>query len=251
MVKERILVTVRTYPAISAKYSEVVCTGGITEDGEWRRLVPVPLRLLEKEKQYRTFDVIEVAVGRGKDGRPETRTPQLSTLRVIGPLTDWRARCEWVNPTIFSSLEAMADAGKTLAPVAVDDVLEFVAKPVTPEWSPAQREKLRQQHMFGDSPPPEKIPFSFRFRWRDLEGAEHNSLFMAWEVGQTWREYRKRYDDPIRVMRDKWMNDLCGPQRKVSFFMGNLASRRWVFCVCGVFGPPREVAESGTLWSGV
>jgi len=32
--KQRILVTVKTYPTLSRKYGETVCTAGIREDGE-------------------------------------------------------------------------------------------------------------------------------------------------------------------------------------------------------------------------
>ena len=43
--KERVLVTVKTYPTLSTKYGEtVVCTAGVREDGTWVRIYPVPSR---------------------------------------------------------------------------------------------------------------------------------------------------------------------------------------------------------------
>ena len=248
MDRERILITVRTYPTISTKYLETVCTGGITDAGEWRRLVPIPLRYLEAEKVFRTFDVIEVPVSPGEDGRPETRRPHLPSLRVIGNISDWPARWDWVKPTVFPSLRAMREQGNTLAPVAVAQVLRFAARAVEPEWSPAQKEKLRQAQLFDERKPLEKLPYEFRFVWRDEGGDEHDSLILAWELHQTYRQYRRRYRDPISAMRDKWLNDVCGCDRRVVFFMGNLASRRSVYCVCGVFNPPKEVADHATLW---
>ena len=38
---ERVLITVMTYPHPSTKYDEVVCTAGISAQGEWVRLYPV------------------------------------------------------------------------------------------------------------------------------------------------------------------------------------------------------------------
>jgi len=35
MGRERILVTVKTYPTLSRKYGETVCTAGVREDGSW------------------------------------------------------------------------------------------------------------------------------------------------------------------------------------------------------------------------
>jgi len=246
--KERILITVRTYPTLSKKYVETVCTGGITETGEWRRLYPVAQRYLEHNQQYRTFDVVEVEVRDGSDGRAETRRPHLPSLRIIRHVEKWAARCDWVNKTIHPSLAAMCTAGATLAPVAAREVLEFTAKPCAAHWTPKQQEQLRQEQLFDDRHPLEKVPFEFRFRWRDGDGAEHDSLVLAWEFGETWRQYRRKYADPIKVMREKWLTDLCGTKREVSFFMGNLARFRSVYAVCGVFGPPKEAQQNGTLW---
>src|ERR1035437_2266421 len=122
---ERMLITVRTYPNPSTKYVETVCTGGITERGEWRRLYPVAHRYLPEEHLYRTFDVVEVKVRDGTDGRPETRKPEILSLKIVGHIDKWQDRVNWIRPSIFQSLEKMRSAGKTLAPVAVKEVLDF------------------------------------------------------------------------------------------------------------------------------
>ncbi|MDF1814754.1 MAG: hypothetical protein P1V20_21290, partial [Verrucomicrobiales bacterium] len=45
-MKERILITVKTYPTLSTKYAELVCTAGVNENGEWRRIYPIQFRQL-------------------------------------------------------------------------------------------------------------------------------------------------------------------------------------------------------------
>lgn len=99
METERILITVRTYPILSTKYIETVCTAGINDKGEWRRLYPVPLRFLEDEKQYKTFDIVKVKLRSNPDGRPESRRPDTATLQVVGHLDHWPERRDWVLPT--------------------------------------------------------------------------------------------------------------------------------------------------------
>lgn len=249
MAKERILITVRTYPVISTTYIETVCTGGITDTGEWRRLYPVPLRYLEEEKQYGTFDIVDVDVKPGKDTRPESRTPVNTALKIVSHCKTWEERCKWVEPTVFPSMQAMIDNGRSIAPVRVKKLLEFIAMPGDGAWTAAQLEKLKQENLFEERKPLEKVPFDFRLRWLDGAGVEYNSHVMAWEFGQTWRSYSRQYADPIAVMRDKWMNDLCGPKRRVGFFMGNQNRFRDQFSVCGVFGPPKGTESNGTLWS--
>jgi hypothetical protein len=244
---ERILITVRTYPAISAGYIETVCTGGITDNHEWR-LFPVPLRYLEPEKQYRTFDVVEVQVKPGKDTRPESRVPVIGSLRIVSHVRGWQERRAWVEPTMSASMQAMIDAGRSLGPVRVREVLEFVANPTEAQWGPAQLEKLKQAHLFEERQVLEKVPYDFRLRWVDGAGVEYNSHVMAWEFGQTWRAYRRAYDDPIAVMRKKWMNDLCGPRRDVAFFMGNQNRFGDQFSICGIFGPLKDTKDDDNLW---
>ncbi len=246
---ERILITVRTYPNLSASHIETVCTGGINDCGEWRRLYPVRFRHLDDDKQYRTFDVVTVKLGANPDGRPESRRPDAATLRVVDHLEDWQARCDWVLPTALASMKALRQSGRTLAPVVVREVLEFIAADDTPDWSPKQQEMLKQEGLFEGPKPLEKLPFDFRLRWRDGGGEEHDSKFLAWEVGETWRKFRTKYPDPIAVMRDKWMNDLFGRGRAVWFFMGNFAKHRKHFGVCGAFTPPKEQATSANLFS--
>ena len=46
--QERILVTVKTYPTLSRKYGETVCTAGVREDGTWVRMYPVPFRRMDE-----------------------------------------------------------------------------------------------------------------------------------------------------------------------------------------------------------
>ena len=51
MARERVLITVKTYPTLSRKYGETVCTAGVRADGSWMRIYPVPFRRLEEEEQ--------------------------------------------------------------------------------------------------------------------------------------------------------------------------------------------------------
>ena len=60
--RQRILITVKTYPTLSRKYGETVCTAGLREDGTWVRLYPVPFRRLDQADRYSKYDWIEQAL---------------------------------------------------------------------------------------------------------------------------------------------------------------------------------------------
>jgi len=48
---KKVFITVKTYPAISGKYDELVCTAGILEDGSWVRIYPLPFRKLDYDNR--------------------------------------------------------------------------------------------------------------------------------------------------------------------------------------------------------
>ena len=73
MALTRIFITVKTYPTLSEKYDELVCTAGVLEDGSWIRIYPIPFRKLEYDQQYKKFQWIEVDVEKNtSDYRPDS-----------------------------------------------------------------------------------------------------------------------------------------------------------------------------------
>lgn len=245
---ERILITVRTYPTLSKKYQETVCTGGINANGEWRRLHPVQWRMLEEDKQYRQYDIVEARVGlESSDGRPESRRVDGASLRVIERLETWEARVPWVKPTILPSMRALRESGRTISPVRVKEVAEFVAIPCDPEWSEEQREILRQDGLFGGPSPLQKIPFDFRLVWVDGEGEKHDNKFIDWEVCQGWRKFRSR-PNALEYLENAWRNKRFGRNQSISFYMGNYKQHPQNFGVCGVFCPPKGLMDEQSLW---
>ena len=58
--KKRVYILVKTYPTISEKYAELVCTAGVLEDGSWIRLYPMPFRLLSDEQKYPKYTSLAI-----------------------------------------------------------------------------------------------------------------------------------------------------------------------------------------------
>src|SRR3954471_11993346 len=119
MDKERVLITVKTYPTLSRKYGETVCTAGIREDGTWVRIYPVPFRRLQDDEQYKKFDWLELDLIRSKtDFRPETRHPadphQLVPRAHIDTKDEWRERRRLLLKTakVFTNLDLLIAAAK-------------------------------------------------------------------------------------------------------------------------------------------
>ena len=95
MAKEKVLITVKTYPTISSKYKETVCTAGLREDGSWVRIYPVPFRQLHDDEKYKKFDWIQVDLERNYQDERTESYPPISDIERIGHVStnqDWRER---------------------------------------------------------------------------------------------------------------------------------------------------------------
>ena len=127
MQKQRILIVVKTYPTLSRKYGETVCTAGIREDGSWVRMYPVPFRRLNEEQQYSKYDWVECHLTRNSsDPRPETYRPndprELVPAGHIGTAYEWRERRRILLTTakVYHRLdELIAEAKANLTSLAV------------------------------------------------------------------------------------------------------------------------------------
>ena len=111
----RVLITVKTYPIPSDTYDELVCTAGVTEDGEFVRLYPVNFRDLPYTKKYRKYQWIEVMVKKhgSRDRRKESYRPvDGSIIRLGEPLgtkDNWSERAKYALKKKAKSIEDLRE----------------------------------------------------------------------------------------------------------------------------------------------
>jgi len=166
------MVNCKTYPAVSKKYVETVCTGGIEPNGNFVRLYPVPFRFLESEEQYRRWDVIRVRAYKDtKDKRPESwhLTPG-TPIEVVQHISTHTRRWDWMRRAIRNSSEAMELANLTNGCVEIEP-LELYWKRDSTEWTASQRNVIEQGDLFATAQQlkglAERIPWQFRLRYRE------------------------------------------------------------------------------------
>ncbi|MBU0481056.1 MAG: hypothetical protein KKG47_08140 [Proteobacteria bacterium] len=202
---EKILITVKTYPTLSKKYAELVCTAGVTENGEWRRLYPIRFRQLYDGQKYGKYQWVEAELERSsQDGRPESHKILPSSLNAIGPPlpTDncWRARREsFLDKVVkYDDLQQLIELAHrnelSLAVFRPIRFLEFTFEPVEREWNAAKLadlEKQKQQlHLFSDEETVarqfeivRKLPYKFSYRFEDCQGKTSKLMIEDWEIG--------------------------------------------------------------------
>lgn len=267
MDKERVLITVKTYPTLSRKYGETVCTAGVRPDGTWVRIYPVPFRRLDEHEQYKKYDWLECRLTRNlSDPRPETFRPvDESELEPVGHIdTDrnWEERRRILLKTakVYDRLDeliARAKANQTsLAVFKPTRVTGFTWEEDTRNWDPAKVQQMReltnQFELFSDNSWREtfrvipKLPFSFSYRFEDAAGKSSELQILDWEIGALyWNCLRSGNGDETtalkKVHQKYWASFL---KTDLHFFLGTtqqfhfIAPNPWV--IIGVLPIPHE-----------
>lgn len=259
----RVMVTVKAYPTLSKQYDETVCVAGVRIDTRVPhhvRLFPVPFRDLERAKQFKKYDVIEVDVtSHGRDSRPESRRPALDTLQVVGHEPSdggWKSRARWIRPLVADSLcqirRDQAKHGTSLGVFRPAEIKDF--RLVEAEgWSPWQEMMASQMNIFDpERKRLEEVPYRFIYRFRCADDAcrEHKIGLLDWEAGAAYLNWRRRYPPGVleEKIREKWWGDIAGPGKDLHFFVGNMHKRPAQFMLLGAFYPPHGVMGQGQFF---
>lgn len=260
MALTKVLITVKTYPTISSKYDELVCTAGFREDGTWVRIYPVPFRKRAYSEQYKKYDWIELDLVKNKsDFRPESFRPSsLETeINVVGHIDtarNWEERKKRCLGKVYYNLsELIAEAkdkniGTSLAVFKPAEVLDFYAEPVEREWSSKQKATLAQQNLFETKfEVVKKLPYKFKFRFKDNQGKKSNMLIEDWETGQLFWNCLDRHEGneqkAIEDVRKKYFDDFA-MTKDLHFYLGTTQKNHYVshnpFMIIGTFHPKIE-----------
>jgi hypothetical protein len=264
MTRERILIAVKTYPTLSSKYSELVCTAGFREDGSWVRIYPSPFRFLEKDQQYGKYHWIEVDLEKNpSDSRLESYRPRdidaITVHEKIGTERAWAERRKLIlgRNTVHTNLDAIIQGAKnnefSLAIFKPKEIIDFVVKPDERDWQlsrkAAAEAALRQGLLFDDTDRSDfalvrKIPYKFSYRFLDDAGRESTLMIEDWEIGALYWRYANRVGEDVAVskVRQKYLDDFART-KDLYLFLGTVYTSHVrklsnPYVIIGTFHPP-------------
>ena len=266
--KKRVFILVKTYPTISDKYSELVCTAGVLEDGSWIRLYPIPFRLLEENQKYKKYTWINVLAERNySDFRPESYRPDLSSIEVEPDLPKIKGRVNWnarrdiilkdniVYTDLSSLISEAKSTKKSLAIFKPKRIKRFIVTPTEREWDPEKVKHLKDQAMqisLFSSPEEmnyefqivQKIPYHFKYEFEDDDNKTATLMVEDWEIGMLYLNCLKKhqYDEVAAIadVKKKYYDEFL--TKDLYFFLGT--TKKWhnvainPFIIIGVFYPP-------------
>jgi len=267
MPRERILITVKTYPTLSRKYGETVCTAGVRADGSWVRIYPVPFRRLDETEQYKKYDWLECDLVRGrKDPRPETHHPadmkQLVAVGHMDTADNWRERRRLLlgEAKVHTSLQTVIAGAKanelSLAVFKPARVRDFIWEQEEREWDSAKlaemRNRANQSEMFAEEDWRQtfqvipKLPYSFSYRFDDADGKASEMQVLDWEAGALYWNCLRGCEGleslALTKVRQKYFDEFRA--KDLHFFLGTTqefhfrAPNPWV--IIGVLPIPHE-----------
>jgi len=262
----KVFITVKTYPTLSTKYDELVCTAGILDDGSWIRIYPLPFRKLEFEDRYKKYQWVEVPlVKNDSDPRPEsykiTDIDKVETGEFVDTSQGWmrRKKIMFENNVIYDDMSKLIELAKSndlsLAIFKPTEILDLIVEETDREWGSDKltllKERAKQLSLFQSEEEVEKefkfvekLPYKFKYKFRDSKGKERNLMIEDWEIGALYWNCLKSCDGDeskaLELVRKKYLTEFL--DKDIYLFLGTTRQfHGWAknpFVIIGVFYPP-------------
>ncbi len=253
-----LMVNCKTYPAVSTKYVETVCTGGVRPNGDFVRLYPVPFRFLDSAEQYGRWDVIRVRAYRDtKDQRPESWHLEAGVqIELIEKMTTDKRKWDWMQKTVHESAEAMSAKGLTNGCVEIEPV-ELYYKKDAKEWTDSQLNVIRQGDLFATKEQmqslAERVPWQFRLKYKEKRtGREDDGKVLAWSYYQGFRRARGDVDNDeaaLEIIANKVRDSIFNPDKTVFAILGT-HSRFGHWMISSLYHVPTDVIKKDNRQGG-
>ena len=273
MKMRKVFITVKTYPTLSKKYAELVCTAGILDDGRWVRIYPLPFRKLDYDNRYRKYQWMELPLLKNtSDIRPESfKVADIEKIKLIGePIgtkQNWMERKDiiFAKNKIYTNLKTLIqqanDNQLSLAIFKPKKIVDFVIKPVARQWNQENlahlktqsrqlslfqtEEEVKKEFMIVD-----KLPYKFSYTFQDEKGKTSTLMIEDWEIGMLyWNCLKQTKGDEkkaVALVKEKYFNKFL--TKDLFLFLGTTKQYHgWAknpFVIIGVFYPPLEVQQS-------
>jgi len=261
-MKERILVIAKTYPEISTKYGPLVCTVGLNENLEWRRIYPIPAKIFFDEQyshlRFKKWDIIEVELtdARPKDPRIESyKVVNWENIKIIGHVERWEDKIGFLEKVLDKDIESIWNSNRSIGVIKPTKLIDFFDKPRERIKDEAEKEVLNkineaqatlEQYINtkvaeNDILPEvkekdikiEKLPWiGYKFNCSNINCKGHEMMAIDWEIQELFRRYRQ-----IDSVKNKVFFEFKNT-RNIYFVIGNTWKFRKSFMIISVVYPP-------------
>ncbi|UFS62750.1 hypothetical protein LOH54_01160 [Sulfurimonas sp. HSL-3221] len=239
-----------------------MCTAGITENGDWIRIYPIPFRTMEDYKKFNRYTWLDAEVtADSRDPRPESFRINTSTMDILDnvpPQGDWGRRRQLIlqNSKVYTNLSFILDAAKsnkfslcTFKPTEYLGVkIEANLKP-----APSKKDELEflnsTRSLFDDEETRSEftamphIPYKFKLHFKDDEGVESSMSIIDWEISQLYLNEKNRHGKNVAQQKVKEKLETFIKNKDLYLFLGtmkqmHIRKARNPYTIIGLFYPP-------------
>lgn len=262
MMPEKItmLVTAKTYPTISSRYNETVCTAGITKDGLFRRLYPICYRSLSKAEKFKKYQWISCEAIRDlRDPRKESYklTSSIIPSNVITTKEQWIYRRSVLLSNVQFDLHKIikmaydSNEWQSLFMLKPFKIIKFnVIDCSATDSINRKKEILLHKLNIGESLV-EDIPYKFSYTFMDSLHRISTLQLLDWEIYQLTRKlirvHKHNFQAISKALKNKYFDEIAC-KRDVYFFLGSnkywhIRKSKNPFMIISVFYPPKLGSE--------
>lgn len=266
MAKEKVLITVKTYPTYSKSYDELVCTAGFKEDGSFIRIYPIPYRKLDYDSRFRKYQWIELdLVKNTADFRPESFRPlnidKIKTLDFIDSENGtWSTRKDICLRKTYNSLDELIDEAHdknictSLAVFKPTEILDVIIETTDRVWKKEEEIAINKEQLLlfpehNNLEIVKKVPYNFSYKFKDINGKVSELMLSDWEASQLFWNCLNKHNDEEKAcidVRKKYLDTFS--KKDLHFFLGTTKEHHYVsknpFIIIGVFYPEEDLQGS-------
>jgi hypothetical protein len=257
--RKKVLVVVKAYPEKSTKYNNhLVCTAGITDEGDWIRLYPITVNKFIGGKKIKKFYWIDVECQKAtneKLKRKESYRVREDSIRIIDtsltdPKANWTERHNIIQQNISKSIESLYEAYRddrtSLGMIKPKEILEFYHNNELKIYPKSNN----YQEMFDGSRIPifEKIPHIFKYKFKcggcQETKKSHDIQCEDWELMESYRSWGPRYqstDILWQKLHQKYYENML--RKHDLYFVMGMYSQYPTWMIIGLYYPPKNVTE--------
>ena len=260
---QRVLVIAKTYPELSSKYGETVCTAAVNESGEPLRLYPIPFRYLSGPQRFKRYQWISASLGKSEhDVRPESYSVAQGSIvleeEVPSTSDGWGRRAEhvlkspsWQYSSMRELLKRQQEKESSLAFVRPHEVTSVSIRKKDAGDAETFDQKLctlrqinsakrKQLDLFESTVPPamktlEYLGARVCVDWRctDIDCSGHTMQILDWEICELSRKSGPEAAvEKVRALLNREHYD-------AAFMLGNIHMYPASFAIIGLWYPAR------------
>lgn len=254
---QRVLTIVKTYPNLSRKYGELVCTAGLTPEGKWLRIYPIRFRNWQKMEQFRKYQWIKINLTKNqKDHRRESYRPvgneKPELLEFVDTKNNWYERKRLVlnSDIYYEFIEPLRQRHKEALSIITfkpEEITNFTWETTEKDWSDSQKAYFDELDFFEEKPTMtnlKKLPYKFYYHFIDKDRRKHKMMIEDWETGMLYWNCLKKTGletDALNLVKKKYLDEFAG-KREVYLFLGTTLKHHYTarnpFMIIGIFNPP-------------